>query len=50
MRFDIAHHHLHDMSRRDALKFGAGAAAPGTLIYNGIVREVRHDDEALVPP
>ncbi len=27
MRLDIAHHHLHQVSRRDALKFGAGAAA-----------------------
>ena len=30
MRLDFAHHHLHEMSRRDALKFGAGAAASAT--------------------
>jgi len=30
MRLDFAHHHLSEMSRRDALKFGAGAAAAAT--------------------
>jgi len=32
MRFDIAHHHLHEMNRRDALKFGAGAAVTASAV------------------
>ncbi len=32
MRLDIANHHLHEVSRRKALKFGAGAAAAAAAV------------------